>query len=106
MVKQSHHNAKDPMYNNPFKDRFKTPRERREDGYERVAFVLQGGGSLGAYQMGVVIGLLEAGYEPDWIAATSIGAIQAAIVVGNKPEDRIARLEEFWSLIASHTPFD
>ncbi|WBV70504.1 patatin-like phospholipase family protein [Legionella pneumophila] len=65
-----------------------------------MAYVLQGGGSLGAYQFGVVKGLLEAGYEPDWIAATSIGAIQAAIIVGNPPEKRIEKLERFWDEIA------
>ena len=56
--------------------------------------------------MGVVKGLLEADYEPDWIAATSIGAIQAAIIVGNKPKDRVAKLEEFWNLVSTYSPFD
>ena len=33
---------------------------------------------------------------------TSIGAINAAIIVGNAPEARLARLREFWSRMASH----
>lgn len=45
-------------------------------------------------------GFLKPGYEPDWIAATSIGAIQAAIIVGNPPEKRIEKLERFWDEIA------
>ncbi|MCR9191181.1 MAG: patatin-like phospholipase family protein [Gammaproteobacteria bacterium] len=106
MDKQSHHKSTDPKHNNPNKDRFKKLRPRHTGKYSRVAFVLQGGGSLGAYQMGALKGLLEAGYEPDWIAATSIGAIQAAIVVGNKPEDRIPRLEEFWRLVSTYSVFD
>lgn len=92
--------------NNPLADRFNHLAAKPSDRFSRVAYVLQGGGSLGAYQMGVVKGLLEAGYEPDWIAATSIGAIQAAIIVGNKPENRIERLHEFWERIAPSTIFD
>ena len=58
--------------------------------------MLQGGGALGAYQCGVYQALHETGVEPDWIIGTSIGAINAAIIAGNEPEDRLARLKEFW----------
>ena len=61
--------------------------------------VLQGGGALGAYQVGVYEAMHEAGVEPDWVIGTSIGAINAAIIAGNAPEDRIARLTEFWSRV-------
>ena len=70
--------------------------------------MLQGGGALGAYQGGVYQALHEAGIEPDWIIGTSIGAINAAIIAGNKPEDRLAKLKEFWqrsSARASGAPF-
>ena len=97
---------KGPRGNNPLADRFDRAPPRVNDRFPRVAYVLQGGGSLGAYQMGVIKGLLEAGHEPDWIAATSIGALQAAIIVGNPPEKRIERLQEFWRRIAPHTMFD
>ncbi len=40
----------------------------------QVVLVLQGGGALGAYQVGVYQALHEAGVEPDWIIGTSIGA--------------------------------
>src|SRR5262249_847680 len=33
---------------------------------------------------------------PDWIAGTSIGAINASLIAGNEPEHRLDRLEEFW----------
>ncbi|KGP63796.1 membrane protein [Legionella norrlandica] len=92
--------------NNPYANRFDTLPPKDKNRFPRVAYVLQGGGSLGAYQFGVVKGLLEAGYEPDWIAATSIGAIQAAILVGNPPEKRIAKLEQFWDEIAPSNYFD
>lgn len=62
----------------------------------QVVLVLQGGGALGAYQVGVYQALHEAGIEPDWIIGTSIGAINAAVIAGNKPADRLARLRALW----------
>ena len=70
--------------------------EIRNNNNGQVVLVLQGGGALGAYQCGVYQALHEAGVEPDWIIGTSIGAINAGIIAGNKPEDRLARLKEFW----------
>lgn len=67
--------------------------------YETIALVLQGGGALGAYQAGVYQGLHEAGIEPTCLAGISIGALNTAIIAGNPPEKRIARLTEFWETI-------
>ncbi|MFZ0397607.1 MAG: patatin-like phospholipase family protein, partial [Methyloceanibacter sp.] len=61
----------------------------------QVVLVLQGGGALGAYQGGAYQALHDAGIEPDWLIGTSIGAINASIIAGNKVEDRLARLQEF-----------
>ena len=72
----------------------------RVERYPVVALVLQGGGALGGYQCGVYQGLHEAGIRPGWFAGISIGAINAAILAGNRPEDRVDRLREFWELIA------
>ena len=69
--------------------------------YERVALMLQGGGALGSYQVGVYKALAEAECMPNWICGVSIGAINGAIIAGNAPENRVAKLEEFWSLVAS-----
>ncbi len=74
------------------------PGEERQP--ERV-LVLQGGGALGSYQAGVFEALQEAGLCPDWVAGISIGAINAALIAGNPPERRIARLTEFWELVTS-----
>src|SRR3954447_16584741 len=63
---------------------------------QRIVLVLQGGGALGAYQAGVFQSLHEAGFEPDWVIGTSIGAINASLIAGNKPEERLARLQQFW----------
>jgi len=73
----------------------------RKDKNGQVVLVLQGGGALGAYQVGVYQALHEAGVEPDWIIGTSIGAINAALIAGNKHQDRLARLEEFWGRVKS-----
>ena len=62
----------------------------------QIVLVLQGGGALGAYQVGVYQALHEAGIEPDWVIGTSIGAINGAIIAGNPPEQRMERLEQFW----------
>jgi NTE family protein len=67
--------------------------------------VFQGGGALGAYQAGVFEALAERGIEPDWLVGTSIGAINAALIAGNRPKDRIERLRQFWQLVALERPF-
>lgn len=70
----------------------------------QVVLVLQGGGALGAYQVGVYEALHEAGIEPDWVIGTSIGAINAALIAGNSPRRRLARLGAFWDRVASSSP--
>lgn len=72
---------------------------------QRIALVLQGGGALGAYQVGVYQALAEHGYAPDWVAGTSIGSINGGIIAGNAPEDRLARLTEFWDTICRREPW-
>ncbi len=65
------------------------------------ALVLQGGGALGAYQAGVYEALAETSATIDWVAGVSIGAINAALIVGNAPEHRVARMREFWNQVSS-----
>lgn len=72
--------------------------------YDQTIYLLQGGGALGAYQVGVCQGLLEYGCEPDWLIGTSIGAINASIIAGNEPANRIPKLKEFWHRISSPFP--
>lgn len=69
-----------------------------------VVLDLQGGGALGAYQAGVYQALHEAGMEPDWVIGTSIGAINAALIAGNAPAQRLERLRSFWQSIRSPLP--
>ena len=62
----------------------------------QVVLVFQGGGALGAYQVGVYQALHETGIEPDWVVGTSIGAIHGAIIAGNEVSERFDRMKEFW----------
>jgi NTE family protein len=71
---------------------------------DQVALVLQGGGALGSFQAGIYEALHDAAIEIDWVAGISIGAINAALIAGNPPERRVARLTEFWELVTSALP--
>jgi NTE family protein len=73
----------------------------RPPGCDRIALVLQGGGALGAYQAGVYQALHEAGLWPDSVAGVSIGGINGAIIAGNQPEHRLAKLREFWETVTA-----
>ena len=70
---------------------------------KKIGLVLQGGGALGSYQAGVYEALASSEYLPDWVAGISIGAINAAIIAGNTPENRLKRLRSFWEEITAHT---
>ncbi|MBS0515780.1 MAG: patatin-like phospholipase family protein [Proteobacteria bacterium] len=76
-----------------------TPAESAQK-YETIALMLQGGGALGSYQCGVYEGLHQAGILPNWFAGISIGAINAAILAGNAPAQRLERLRAFWERIS------
>jgi len=67
-----------------------------------VVLALQGGGAMGAFQVGAYNALSEKGYEPDWVAGISIGAINASIIAGNEPKNRSERLKDFWKTTAGH----
>ncbi len=65
-----------------------------------IVLVLQGGGALGAYQAGVYQALHEHDLVPDWIVGTSIGAINAALIAGNREGNRLQRVKAFWDRVA------
>ena len=68
---------------------------------EEEILVLQGGGALGSYQAGAYEALCAGGHTPTWLAGISIGAINAALIAGNPPERRVARLHEFWDTVTA-----
>jgi NTE family protein len=67
--------------------------------------VLQGGGALGSYQGGAYHALCHHDFMPEWLAGISIGAVNAAIIAGNPPEKRVARLKEFWEMATAPVPW-
>ena len=73
--------------------------------HEHRILLLQGGGAMGAYHGGVYEGIAAVGFVPDWVVGISIGAINAALIVGNPPERRVERLREFWTRISSWSPY-
>jgi NTE family protein len=62
-----------------------------------VAFVLGGGGILGAVEVGMLRALFRAGYRPDTVVGTSIGAVNGALVAVDPSEAVTDRLVRLWS---------
>jgi NTE family protein len=79
------------------------PRHKESRKTENV-LVLQGGGSLGAFACGVFKALVKKNIRIDIAAGTSIGAVNAAIIVGSKTDHPEKDLEEFWIELAESSP--
>jgi NTE family protein len=79
------------------------PRHKESRQTENV-LVLQGGGSLGAFACGVFKALVKKNIRIDIAAGTSIGAVNAAIIVGSKSDHPEKDLEDFWIEIAESNP--
>ncbi len=63
----------------------------------RLAFVLGGGGSRGAMQVGAIRALLEARYHPDIVTGTSIGSANGAFLsIHGFDLNGIEKLERIW----------
>jgi NTE family protein len=72
----------------------------------RAAFVLTGGGSLGAVQVGMMAALHERGIDPDVLVGTSVGAVNAAYLAGpGSTADRLSSLAALWSGIRRRDVF-
>jgi NTE family protein len=67
-----------------------------------TVLVMQGGGSLGAYECGVYKALERHGIKFDIVAGTSIGAVNAGIIAGSKSGQPAKDLEDFWLHIAEY----
>jgi NTE family protein len=70
-----------------------------------TAFVLSGGASLGAVEVGMLRGLTEAGIAPDMLLGTSVGALNAAYVAGHPGLDGVDRLAALWGSIRRNDVF-
>lgn len=71
-----------------------------ETGNLENVLVMQGGGSLGSYECGVYKALAKNEIDFNVIAGTSIGAVNAALIVGSKEDKPEKTLEEFWIDVA------
>jgi NTE family protein len=70
-----------------------------------TAFVLAGGGSLGAVQVGMLKALTAKGIVPDLVVGASVGAINAAYFATAPSSDGLARLERVWLGLQSSDVF-
>jgi NTE family protein len=61
-----------------------------------TAFVLGGGGLLGAHEVGMLKALAEAQIRPDIVVGTSIGALNGAFVAAD-PDGAASRLSRLWN---------
>ena len=88
-----------------FKAKEESRTRHKESRQTENVLVLQGGGSLGAFACGVFKGLVKKDIRIDIAAGTSMGAVNAAIIVGSKTDHPEKDLEEFWLEIAesNHT---
>jgi NTE family protein len=71
----------------------------------KCAFVLSGGGSLGAVQVGMLRALLEQGVRPDFLIGTSVGAVNAAWIAGRPDIDGVLELGDIWLGLRRHDVF-
>lgn len=90
----------------PGKGLNKSHKSTERPPFDSVALLLQGGGALGSYQAGVYEALAEADLHPNWVAGISIGAINSAIIAGNAPHERVAKLRQFWEQITARPSWD
>ena len=72
----------------------------------RTAFVLGGGGAWGAYEVGMLRALLEAGIKPDVVLGTSVGAINGSAFAADPGVDCVDRLEKVWTELDSGGVFE
>lgn len=67
-----------------------------QPGKNLIAFVLAGGGSLGAVQVGMLAALTRRGIIPDLVVGASVGAINAAYYAAEPDERGVERLKRIW----------
>lgn len=75
------------------------------DASVEVAFVLGGGGVLGAHEVGMLQALLAVGILPDIVVGTSVGAINGAVVAADPTSAAVARLYDLWVGIGDRDVF-
>ena len=71
--------------------------ENGKDTQKKITgFVLQGGGALGAFELGVIECLLDSGISPDVVSGVSIEAVNATVLCGHRHDDPKVSLHALW----------
>ncbi|MFZ0666778.1 MAG: patatin-like phospholipase family protein [Acidimicrobiales bacterium] len=91
----------------PLPSRFRRllTRTRPAEDHIRTAFVLAGGGSRGAAQIGMLDALVERGIRPDAVYGTSVGAVNASGFVVDPTSRGIERMASVWRSLSSDDVF-
>jgi NTE family protein len=74
-------------------------------GAPGTAFVLAGGGSLGAVEVGMLLALAERGVRPDFIVGSSAGAVNATYFAGRPNVDGARALRAIWKELRARDVF-
>lgn len=69
----------------------------RRSSRRKVAYVLGGGGHLGAYEVGMLRALLERDITPELVVGTSIGALNGAAIAARPALPTVDQLEDVWT---------
>ena len=75
------------------------------EAHSRTAFVLAGGGSFGAVQVGMLRELLAASIVPDLVVGSSVGAINGAYIAASPTSEQVERLAGLWRELRRHDVF-
>jgi NTE family protein len=70
-----------------------------------TAFVLGGGGILGAAEVGMLRALLDRGITPDLVVGSSVGAMNGALLSADPSARTVERMTEAWSGITGRGVF-
>jgi NTE family protein len=70
-----------------------------------IAYVLGGGGLLGAAEVGMLQALTDRGLRPDLVLGSSVGALNGAVIAADPAPDSVARLIELWTALGSNDVF-
>ena len=80
-------------------------RKRREKRARPLAFVLSGGGPLGAVQVGLIQALFQEGIVPDFVVGTSVGALNAVAIAHDPTSAGALALRNVWTQMRSDDLF-
>ncbi len=74
-------------------------------GHAKTAFVLAGGGSFGAIQVGMMHSLAAHGISADMVVGSSVGALNGAYYAGDPTLKGVLQLETIWRGLQRHDVF-